>query len=206
MKRLIVLSFFLLSGCIPPPYIAPPIDVPQLISMSSLPVCQTRASAVEIRIEVIFRVRGDGSIADARVVQSSGDPDWDAAAAQTMKKWRFTPVASLDDSLTLSVRSRVIVRPEEEISFLLGALVVTTQEEADSLSEMLEAGASFDSLAQSVRWDAPVKRGRYLGVTETGNFPYHIRSKIRALRPEGVTHPLRLGSEFVIYKRMALAL
>jgi TonB family protein len=203
MKLLIILSLVMLAGCIPSWNAVPPSDVPQLISMSSLPVCPGLASALEIRIEVIFQVRRDGSIADALIVRSSGDADWDSVAAHAMKQWRFTPITSLDDSSTLSLRSTVRVRPEEQASFALGALVASTQAEADSLSAILEAGTSFDSLARSHRLGEPVPRGRYFGVTDIGTFPYQIRSKLRALRPDGVTHPLQLGTEYVIFKRFA---
>lgn len=201
MRLLIVLSLVVLAGCVPSRYAVPPSDVPQLISMSSLPVCRGRESAAEIRIEVIFRIRRDGTIADVFIVRSSGDTDWDSTVSHTMKQWRFTPVTSLDDSSTLSVRSTVRVRPEEEASFPLGALVVTTQAEADSLSTLLESGVSFDSLAREHKWNEPVPRGRDFGVTEIGRFPYHIRNKLRALRPDGVTRPLQLGTEYMIFKR-----
>jgi len=203
MKLLIVLSLVVLAGCIPSWNAAPPPDVPQLISMSSLPVCPGRGSALEIRIEVIFQVLRDGSVADAFIVRSSGDIAWDSAAAHAMKQWRFTPIPSLRDSSTLSVRSTVRVRPEEQASIALGALVASTQAEADSLSAMLDAGVSFDSLARSHRWGDPVARGKYFGVTDVGRFPYHVRGKLRALRPDGVTRPLQLGAEYMIFKRFA---
>ena len=123
-----------------------------------------------------------------------------------MKQWRFAQVPSLDDSSTIAVRTRVIVRPEERIEVPLGSLVVTTQGEADALYALLTSGASYDSLAATMRWDSSERRGRYLGLTDIGRYPHHIRNALRTLRAGKVSPPLRLGSEYVIFKRYAVAL
>lgn len=206
MNRLIVLALVLLAGCASARHTPPTTPAPELISMSSLPGCVTGSLTGDIQIEVIFEVRSDGSIAGARMFRTSGDPVWDRAALETMKQWHFAPVPSLTDSSTLAVRTRVIVHPEERISLPLGSLVVTTRAEADALYAVLKSGASFDSLAATTRWDSSERRGKYLGLTDIGRYPHHIRNELRSLRPGKITPPLRLGSEYVIFKRYAVAL
>ena len=206
MNRLIVLSLVLLAGCASARYTPPTTPAPELITMSSLPACATGSLTGDIQIEVIFEVRSDGSIAGARMLRSSGDPVWDRAALETMKQWRFSPVLTLADSSTLAVRTRVIVHPEQRIEVPLGSLVVPTQAEAEALYEVLMSGASFDSLAGTARWDSEERRGRHLGITDIGRYPHHIRNVLRGLRPGRITPPLRLGAEYVIFKRYALAL
>jgi TonB family protein len=174
--------------------------------MSSLPQCAVGSLTGEVQLEVIFEIRRDGSIAGARMLHTSGDPVWDHAAMETMKQWRFAAVPSLDDSSTLAVRTRVIVRPEERLALPLGSLVVTTLAEADALAALLKAGASFDSLAATPRWDSPEKRGHHLGITDIGTYPHHVRTELRSLRAGRVTPPLKLGAEYVIFKRYAVAL
>jgi TonB family protein len=174
--------------------------------MSSLPGSLTGSMTGDLQIEVIFEVRRDGSIAGARMLHSSGDPVWDRAALTTMAGWHFAPVLSLDDSSTLAVRTRVIVHPEERIEMPLASLVVATQAEADALYQVLTSGASFDSLAATMRWDSTERRGRHLGITDIGRYPHHIRNELRGLRAGKITPPLRLGSEYVIFIRYAVVL
>lgn len=160
----------------------------------------------EIQVELIFEVRRDGSIAGARMLHSSGDPVWDRSALECMKQWHFAAVPSLDDSTTLAVKTRVIVHPEERLELLLGTLAVTTEAEARELYSLLKAGASFDSLAATPRWDSAERRGRSTGLTDIGRYPHHIRNELRALRAGRITPPLRLGSEYLIFMRYALSL
>ncbi len=206
MKRLIVLSLVLLAGCASARYTPATTPAPELIDMSSLPGCSIGSSMGEIQVEVIFEVRRDGSIAGARMLHSSGDPVWDRSALECMKRWHFAEVPSLEDSATLAVKTRVIVHPEERIELVLGSLVVSTEAEALELHRLLKAGASFDSLAATPRWDAPGKRGGPLGLRDIGRYPHHIRQELRALRAGRVTPPLRLGSEYMIFKRYALSM
>ena len=206
MKRLIVLSLVLFAGCASARFTSPTTPAPELIVMSSLPAGTMGSLTGEVQIEVIFEVRRDGNIAAARMVHSSGDPLWDHAAMETMMHWRFAAIPSLDDSSTIAVRTHVIVHPEEPVSLPLGSLVVSTEAEADSLFVLLRSGASFDSLAGTLRWDSAEKRGRYLGITDIERYPQPIRSALRTLRANKITPPLRLGSEYLIFKRYAVAL
>jgi TonB family protein len=206
MKRLIILSLVLLAGCAPARLVSTAPTAPELISVSSLPYFTSGSLYSPIQIEVIFEVRRDGAIAGIRMIHSSGDPDWDRVALETMARWHFAEIASLNDSSTMAVRTRVNVRPEEQLSLPLGSLVAGSFAEAESLCTMLRAGASFDSLASTPRWDSPGKRGSYLGLTDVGTFPYHIRQELRCLRCGNVTPPLRLGSEYVIFKRFTMPL
>ena len=206
MKRLIVLSLVLLAGCASARYTPVSTPAPELLSMSSLPGCSMGSFMGEIQVEVIFEVRRDGTIAGARMLHSSGDPVWDRAALECMKRWRFASVPSLEDSATLAVKTRVIVHPEERLELLLGTLVVTTEAEARELYTLLKAGASFDSLAATPRWDSPALRGGSRGLTDIGRYPLHIRHELRVLRAGRITQPLRLGSEYMIFMRYAVAL
>jgi TonB family protein len=206
MKLLIVLSLALLAGCTTTRYLPATLPAPDLITVSSLPGFTSGLQFGVVQVEVIFEVRRDGTITGIRMLHSSGDPDWDRLALETMQHWRFVQIPSLDDTSTLAVRTRVSVRPEEQISLPLGSLVVSTLAEAEILSALLESGASFDSLAATARWDSPGKRGKYLGFTDVGVYPYHIRQELRYLRTGKITPPIRLGTEYVIFKRLALPL
>lgn len=206
MKRLIVLSLVLLTGCTAARETPRTIPAPELITVSSLPGCTSGSLTGEIQIDVVFEVARDGNIMGIRLIHTSGDPIWDRCAVEVMKQWRFAPVPFLDDSSTLAVRTHVNVRPEEPVAVPLGSLSVSTLAEAEMLHTLLRSGASFDSLAATARWDSPEKRGRNLGVTDIGTFPYHIRQELRALRAGKTTSPLRLGPAYVIFKRFTLPL
>ncbi len=206
MKRLIVLSLVVLAGCTAARETPRSIPAPELIAVSSLPPCTSGSLTGEIQIDVVFEVARAGNITGIRLAHTSGDPVWDRAAVEVMKQWRFAPISFLADSATLAVKTHVNVRPEEPVAFPLGSLTVSTKAEADMLYDLLRTGTSFDSLAATFRWNSSEKRGRNLGVTDIGTFPYHIRQELRTLRTERITPPLKLGTEFVIFKRFTLPL
>jgi len=171
--------------------------------MSPLPVYAAHAFLGDMILDAVFRVQTDGTIIGVDLVRASGDPAWDQAAVDSMMHWRFTPIPYVDPGETLLVRSRVIVRLENPSVMSLGMLVLTTQAEADSMYALLLRGASFDSLAASVRWNNGEKRGRSTGSIDIGRYPQHVRAELRRLSVNEFTEPLRLGAEYVIWKRLS---
>lgn len=74
--------------------------------MSTYPPLSRRLDE-EGRVEVAFTIEADGSVADPRVVKSSGFPGLDAAALSSVMMWQYRP--ALRDGKPVAVLYRTIV-------------------------------------------------------------------------------------------------
>jgi TonB family protein len=158
-------------------------------------------SAGGLKLNVMFRVHNDGNVAEVKLVTSSGDPDWDKAAIDSMKDWHFS--AWVPDGLPAEcwVRNTCVVQVQEPLVLTLGQLTAPTMEEADSLYSLLEGGMDFDLLAKETRPGTTEKYGTYIGSADVASYPHQVRVELRKLAVNGFTHPVRVGTSYVIYKR-----
>jgi hypothetical protein len=83
----------------------------------------------------------------------------------------------------------------------LGELVAAGQHEADSLYELLNSGVTFASVARQFISGSSVERGRILGAVSIETYPERVRNELRKLDVNDFTHPLRLGTDYVIFMR-----
>ncbi len=192
-------SFMLLAGCAITREIS--VDQPELISMSSLPPTPPSSTITQLRLNVLFHILRDGTVADARILGSSGYPLWDAAAVDSMKQWRFAP--ALDDTSPTGwwMRYTLVVGIQEPIMMNLGELVMSNQGEADSVYQLLQSGVVFDTLARHVREGSAIDAVRYIGIVDIARYPGHVRDELRKLAEGSFTHPVRVGHNYIIYKR-----
>jgi TonB family protein len=201
MNRAIVFLCFLLVGCAAsrPPEVSA--EGPEVISMAPLPPLTSISTVRGLTMNVLFHLLRDGTVQDVRILGSTGDRGWDSLAAQSMKQWRFTPIAH--DSVTGDhwFRQKVIVQIQEPVVMDLGELVCHSQAEADSLYLLLERGADFDTLARRVQGISSAEYYRSPGAVEIARFPQHVRSELMKLGLNAFTPPLQLGHSYVIYKR-----
>lgn len=173
----------------------------ELVSMSSLPPHPSITFAGKMKLNVVFRVLNDGTIAEVRVLGSSGYPDWDLAAIDSMKRWRFAVTTNGGSLSEHSIRYTIIVHAEESIVMTLSQLVAGNQREADSLYSLLKSGILFDTLAKQFRAGSSNELGRFLGAIDIARYPQHVREELRRLPANDFTHPLRLGETYLIFKR-----
>jgi TonB family protein len=178
-----------------------PFEQPELISMSALPPAPAHSYVNQLKLNVLFRVLKDGTVTDVRILGTSGESKWDAAAIDSMKQWRFA--TAFDDTSTAGrwIRYTLVVGIQEPMVMNLGELVLSTQAEADSLYHLLETGIAFDTLARHVRKGSADEAGRYLGMIDIARYPGHVRDELRTLAESNFTHPIRVGHNYVIYKR-----
>ena len=204
MKRSIALSLGLLIGCSVSLQDGTLTDTSEVVSMSPLPPLASSFPAGVLKLNVLFRVLNDGSVAEVNMLVPTGDPVWDASAIDSMRQWRFT--ADPHDTLATDrwIRMAVLVRVEESIVMNLGELIAAGRQEADSLHSLLVGGIDFLTLAKQVRVGSSNTIGRSLGAIDIARYPRHVRDELRKLRVNGMTEPIRLGGNFVIYKRFAL--
>ena len=201
MKRLILFMCVLLTGCVATQQSNTPPDQPELISMAPLPRLLEVVPMEGFKLNVLLHVAEDGTVTDVKLLGSGGTPEWDSLAAQSMKKWRFTVPRRDGVPVSLWIRKVMIVQIQERVVRNVGEIVSATQQEADSLYSLVRAGADFDSLSRHTRGTVQDGQGGYLGTVDLAVFPQHVREILQKLREDEVTHPVRVGDKFVIYKR-----
>jgi TonB family protein len=175
----------------------------ELIEVSPLPPLEFPASGQGKKLGVLFRVLGDGTVAEVRMLKSGGDEHWDSAVVALMKHWRFSVNSGDSTGEGHWYHYLFDVRIGESIQLTLGELVAPARQVADSLYAILNNGVSFASLANQFASGSAGKRGGFLGSVDIQKYPEHVRNELRKLHVNDFTHPLRLGKDYVIFMRFA---
>jgi TonB family protein len=204
MKSLLIcLSVIVLTliGCATSSQTPSPSEQPEIVNMTSLPPVAPNFPTNGLKLNILFHVKGDGSVTEAKMLGSSGDPAWDRAAVDSMKLWRFTP-KPLDGSSTGQwIRNTIILQLQELTVLTLGELAVGNQQGADSLYSLLQNGSDFDALMKQIGQGSSASFGRYIGAVDIARYPKHVRDALRKLGVNDFTRPIRIGSKYTIYKR-----
>lgn len=199
MKRLdyaVLVCAVMLWGCT---HTRPPeMPHPELVRISSLPSFSSFVQKDKLTLSVLFRVLEDGTIAEVRMLGSSGDPGWDAVAIDSMKHWRFNHLAGECPPDGIWVRNAIVVQVEEQIVMALAGLTVQSEREADSLYALLEQGVQFEILARNSEGTGKLVAPEPVNIAQ---FPRKVRDEVRKLRVHDFTKPIRVGERYVIYKR-----
>ncbi len=176
------------------------ITPPTLLEKPALPVPPHGSKDLFLKTELL--IAKDGSVKRVCLLNSSGDPAWDSAAAGIIERWKYSP--PLDNNVPVQMRiiqvAHVIANPP--IMVHLAQMVFLTESQADSIKAILKAGASFDSLAQMNSLPNSTLRGGDLGEIDVHTFPQDIQSDLVGLRPGQVSRILPLGPYYAIFKRL----
>jgi len=202
MKFFTTLLLVLLAGCIAtqPVSTIPAVDQPDLLSMTPFPPFPHAFPSGGLKLGASLHVLENGTVSEARLVGSSGSREWDSMAVESIKQWRFNPARQNGVPVESWYRQAILVQPYEPMVRYLGELVSASQQEADSLFGLIENGTEFEVLARQSQLSAR-DHGGYLGAVDLAVFPNHVRSELKKLNENEVSHPLRLGDKYVIYKR-----
>jgi protein TonB len=201
MMRTAVFLTILLSGCSAMQQAENPVMPPELVTSAALPLIPSVVPGGGMRFNVEILVRKDGTVGDVKLLQSSGDPDWDSLALRSIRKWLFDPARRDGTPVELWVRQPLLVQLRDPIIRTLAALESATQQEADSLYSLVEHGADFDSLQRQAEL-VQGERSRSPGSVDISMFAPRLRDKLLKLRDGEVSPPLRIGSRFIMYKRL----
>lgn len=165
----------------------------EIITMAPLPPLTLDKNLFGLKMNLLLHVRRDGTIDNARMIGSSGDLGWDSLALQSVRQWRCAP--PLRDSVPADVWTRqlVIVQVQTPILMTIGHLTSPTKQEADSLYALVSKGVEFDSLFTPV-----------LRTVDIAIYPGRVRDQLKRLKEYDITPPLRLGSQYVIFKRFPM--
>jgi TonB family protein len=197
-----LLSFALL-GCTSTNEAVLQTSQPALLKTIPLPALTTNVHSPGMQLNVLFHILSDGTVADVKMLGSSGDRIWDSLAAKSMTQWRFARMRSDEKPGERWVRYAVVVQPQtrEPIVLMLGAISAPTIQEADSLYTLLANGVDFDTLAKELYGTSSGDHGGFLGAVDVALYPSNVREKLQELRENEISRPIKVGDRYVIYKR-----
>lgn len=201
MIRTVLFLTILLAGCSAIPQTETPIEPPELVKSARLPPILSVVPGEGMRFNVKILVLKDGTVGDVKLLESSGDAEWDSLALHSIMKWQFVPARADGRPMDVWVRQPLVVQLRDPIIRVLAGLVSATEHEADSLYSLVEHGMDFDSLLrQAVQVSG--ERGRALGAVDISVYAPPLRDELLRLREGEVSRPLRFGDGFILYKRL----
>jgi len=174
-------------------------NLPQVQERAELPVFPGDVPTDMVELQAIFHIERDGSVKDVQLLETSGDSDWDTVAADSMKKWKFTPP---EDNKEAYIRKNIKITFVRSKTINLAMLVAHDEDEARLLHARLKTGFSFERLVRQVEdGSAPGKRGKILNEVNTSDFPANIEKILITLDPGDYSAPVLYNRDFVIFKR-----
>ncbi len=199
-----VVAFLLagLVGCSAPYENSHDIEPPELISYVPLPPFQVLPANRALRLKVLLCVREDGTVEHARLVHSSGDLLWDSLAERSIMQWRYAPPMLNGVPTAVWVNQRVVVQFDDPILMSLSQLSTPIKSQADSLYSLLEHGTDFEVLLRDFAGSPPHQHGGFLGTVDIRTFSPRVREALKPLHEGDFTHPLHIGDNYIIYKRL----
>jgi peptidyl-prolyl cis-trans isomerase SurA len=103
----------------------------------------------------------------------------------------------------LWLRQTITIHFDKPLYMKIAELTCPEETLADSLYAVLLAGASFDSLARQFSVSNSRDRGGVVGEMDLHTLPLRISKEVATLHKGEFTKPLKLGRQYVIYKRLA---
>ncbi len=189
-STVLLVTLLTLAGCaITEQAEVPPIHV-ELISMTQLPPLKTTAYAGGMKFNLLLHVMKDGTVEHVKMLQSSGDAEWDSLALQSVRQWRFAVPRRNGEPTDVWLRQLVVVQVQVPLVMTIGEVGSADLREADSLYALLEKGTALDTLFR-----------QSLKTINVMTYPQHIREELKELREGEFTRPLRVGGTYIIYKR-----
>jgi TonB family protein len=203
MRNLAAFALLLvLAGCGTPYQVSHDIEPPDLIAYAPLPPFSSVPPIGVLKLKLLICVREDGTVDQARLLNSSGDAEWDSLAEHSILLWRYAPPLRNGVPTDVWIHQQIVVQFEDPIFMSLSRLSASSRSQADSLYDLLVKGADFDTLVRDFA-AAAMGRNGYVGRVDIRTFVPRVVEALRKLHEGEFTRPLRDGDSFVIYKRLA---
>lgn len=203
MKKLAFYSIFiiLLGGCVAQK--SPPNEsIPYPISMALFPVLGDEIAVDEVIVTALFYVLADGKVDEVVLTNQIINPEWDAAAVDSMKKWQFSRLPSNMDTEGIWLRRVIKVQFEEPNVMDLAYITINDSTVADSLYTTLNSRSNFirlfdQSVSHPFSYEFEIERDQNIA-----KYPEHVRLELRKLKINNYTKPIRLNNQFLIFQRI----
>jgi len=177
-------------------------SVPQLLIQSQLPPLPVTVKQQVFDLDIVLFVMEDGTVGKTRMLKGSGDAAWDSLALSSINQWRFTPARMDNKPVASWFHMQSTLRSAEPQYMNLAEILCTSEEEADSVYEAIEAGQDFKELAMKYSVDPSREMGGLLEKVNIYIFPENIRKSLSKLGKNDYTKPIKYGDLYAIFKRL----
>ncbi len=143
-------------------------------------------------MNLLLHVRKDGTVDYAKLMETTGDAEWDSLALKSVLQWRFAPPLRGGVPSDLWARQLFVVRIKEPVTRTLTERLFPDRRQADSVYALLERGTASETI-----FTQPA-RGIDINV-----YAAATREALRRLQVNQYTSPVRVGEGFVIFKRVS---
>lgn len=202
---LIYLVLITFAGCTPQP------DAIQVIQKTEFPTYRGDEVRDQIELDVLIQISDDGHVADARLLNTSSDPEWDMAALDSIKQWTFTEPPA--ERSTFTIKRKIVVNlelvengdpesPVRRVEKIIGVIETANKANAEAFHEQLQAGSEFLELVRYIQQHKPEDATvRIYYDFSKDDYPEHILDIVQNLDHGTFTRPLSLEDGYVIFKR-----
>ncbi len=176
--------------------------MPVAIEKADLPPAPAGAPNGSLFLKTRLLITKRGAVKRVQLINSSGNPAWDSAAAAAITHWKYSPGLENGKPIEMSVIQvmHVISTPPRLVHLM--QMWFSSESEADSVLAMLRSGSSFDSLVKIHSIPNSVLRSGYMGLVNIHLFPRNVRRQLVNLKPRRFTSVLPIGPYYVIFKRV----
>lgn len=203
MKALIFLfSLGIFAGCCTTRPYSDAITPPQLLEINQLPSVPETIYSPNFVINAEMLVGENGSVSNVKLLNSSGDKEWDSLAVASIERWKFSPARLHDKPIKLLIRRKIKVKFANPVYMNLSEILCRTFDYADSAYQALKNGDDFGKVAERYSIESSNKmKGGSLGKVDIYRYPEEIQSQLLGLSENEFTEPISYGENYIIFKR-----
>ncbi len=178
------------------------ITPPELLYQHPLPAFPQKYSGIRLRIPLEIRITAEGTVSNVRIVDGSGNEEWDSSAAHSIMSWKYKPASIAGTPVAIWIHQTAVIRFSEPHSIHLAEILCGSRDEADSAAAQLERGRAFSEVAQSYSQSSSRLTSGEIGSVNILTYPEKIKKVLAELRTGEWTKPLEYGDQFIIFKRL----
>jgi TonB family protein len=197
----IIIIALLFAGCSTSAEIQTTADLPELMFQTPLPPLPDQFFMPGDKLDALFHIESDGTVAEVHLVTPTGTKAWDTLASGEMKKWRFIPARVGGKRVQMWIRLPLRLRWMETALVDLSELICSDRSKADSAYALMINGRDFEDLVNQFSIADSKKAHGRIGEVDIRSYPERIRNRLLKLDENEFTEPISVGDTFVIYKR-----
>lgn len=175
---------------------------PKLIKQAPLPEVPHSIQRLNFQFYCEMIVDEQGNVIRAKLLESSGDRQWDSLTVLSLYNWKFTPAMVEGSPIKTLIRRKVNVIFVESNIITLAEIVCSTKAEADSVYEKLNAGENFHDLAKKFSKSNSKNSGGHLGKVDIQHYTLELKLILSKLKTNQHSKPVQYGNGFAIFKRL----
>ncbi len=176
--------------------------LPELLIQQPLPPFPVQVISPILKIELEILVVEDGSVRYARLLNTSGNIEWDSAALTAVKHWIYSPAVYQGKPVRLWLHQTATVQFSQPYLVPLAEIICSTRAEADSAFTRLEQGCQFCDMVLMYSISTSREQKGSLGEVNIRLYPDYIEHQLEQLAENQFTKPIKYGEKFIIFKRI----